>query len=316
MSDIIRNRIPLFPKGARVCFVGDSLTACTFWTELIHEHYLKVYPESELRVYNAAIGGITIPRITKFFDRDIMVWKPTHVVIAFGANDMRMYKGTTEEKINGFTNTLVEFANKFVDKGITPYFVAEPNYSYDNPNDTGSNPLIWWKSVQKAAEILDTYYCDIYSLITPYLKKYFKKIIADGIHFTYEGECLVSKLFLYSQGFDIDIENEEYMLQRENLSYYGDHKNIFDRKLRAMWLAEGALFEVAGIEDATVEEKRQKAMEHMREWYGKEKEAWTDFNYYRAVDYLEMCCNEEFYITRVEDAIDYMIADAKKAKEE
>ncbi len=314
MTEIQRNKIPLFPKGARVCFVGDSLTACTFWTELIHEHYLKVYPDCELRVYNAAIGGITIPRITKFFDKDIMVWKPTHVVIMFGANDMGLHQGSVEERINSFANALCEFARKFTAQGITAYFMVEPNYSYDNDNDTGSNCFVWWKAVQKASEIMDTYYCDLYSLITPYFKKCFNKVIADGIHFTYEGECLVSKLFLYSQGFDIDIENEEYMMQRENLTYYGDHKNIFDRKLRAMWLAEGALFE--DMADVSIEEKRQKAMEHMREWYGKKKEKWTDFYYYRAVDYLEMSYNEEFYRQRIEDGIDYMIEDAKKQKKE
>ncbi len=308
--DMKRDRIPLFPDKSRVCFVGDSLTSCSYWAELIHEHYLKVYPKSEIRMFNGGIGSSSMASITGYLEEDVFVWKPTHVVIAFGANDMGTFSGSPQDKLEKYKAELRRFSKLFTDRGIVVYYLSEPNYSYNNPEATNSNPYLWERGVQEICEEQDTYYCDIFSLITPYMQKYHDRIISDGTHYTYEGECLVSKLFLYSQGFDIDIADDEYMLRREEMTYYGDHKNIFDRKLRAIWLGEQVLF--SNMYTADVEEKYAKAKRIIGEWKtSTEDKWWKEFRYYRAMDYLEYRPHMDFYMERVLEGADCMVEDAK-----
>ncbi len=309
---IKRDKIPIFPNGARVCFVGDSLTAGAVWTQLIHEYYLKQNPECNIRMYNSGIGGATLWSAAKFLDDNVFVWNPTHVVIAFGGNDIKLINGTPKERVEQFKESLRNFSRVFTDRGITVYYLAEPNYDYDKQDADGTNSLILKMGVEQICEEQDTYFCDIYTLFTPYLQNYHDTVIKpDGVHFTYDGECVVAKLFLYSQGFDIDISNDELMLKKEEFSRFGTRKHFFDRRLRLMWLAEQLLFE--DMYASSVEEKFEKARHTITDWRAStETEWWVEMKYYRALDYLEVRPFRDFYVDAVKEAADCMIEDAIK----
>lgn len=79
--------IKKFPDGARVCFVGDSITHCNRFVARIAGFYRDHFPEAKVEFYNCGISGATLGTILSFFDRDVLPFEPTHIVLMIGVND-------------------------------------------------------------------------------------------------------------------------------------------------------------------------------------------------------------------------------------
>ena len=305
MNNTVKN-IPIFPKDARVCFVGDSLTACAFWVDYVFEYYLEKFPKSQLRVYNAGIGSGTIDFSMSYIEENIMIWNPTHVVIMFGANDMLHIHGTYEERALAYENKLRWMTDEFIKRGITVYFSTEP--AYKEPIRNADDMTIVRDVTYKLAQEYDTGVCDFYTTFTPFMENYREIVMdADNLHFSMVGQAVIARLFLASQGFDIDVNNTEEMLKRIELTYFGDRKNIFDRKLRCTWFAEALIL------TAVIGQPLEKKLERL---YGRiptrANGAWGDLEFYRAMDYIEMRPNMDIYIKQVDAAIDLMLEEAAK----
>ncbi len=302
MKNKIQNSIPKFPSGARVCFVGDSLTSCS-WSEYVYEYYLEQCPGTQLRMYNAGIGSATINFIMNYLEEDIFVWNPTHVVIMFGSNDIPHYPGDAEDKAKAFETDMRRLVKEFTDKNITVYFAVAPCYPQSKMNSD-----IYHNVTLKLTEEMNTGVCDFYTLFDPFMKKYHDIVILpDNVHFTQIGEAVIARLFLYSQGFDIDVTDYDAMLKRIDMTYYGDRKNIFDRKLRAMWFAEALI--LTAVINESMENKLKRLYERIPT---RANGAWGDLEFFRAIDYIEIRPNREVYVAQVESAIDLMIEEAAK----
>ena len=76
-----------FPDGARVCFVGDSLVARNQYLPMIIDCYKKTFPDRKIRFFNCGVSGGTAKFAHDSFEDDVMLCKPTHIVVAFGVND-------------------------------------------------------------------------------------------------------------------------------------------------------------------------------------------------------------------------------------
>lgn len=76
-----------FPSNARVCFIGDSITAANLFVSRVMEYYIKHYPEDKVRIFNSGISGATAEGLMKYLDDDVFCHEPTHVVIMTGVND-------------------------------------------------------------------------------------------------------------------------------------------------------------------------------------------------------------------------------------
>ena len=85
----------LFPNGARVCFVGDSITRGGIFIKHIVTYYRTEHPELHVEFYNCGISGGNLGNTIKVFDEDVAIYSPTHVVLAIGGNDAR--KGSLKE---------------------------------------------------------------------------------------------------------------------------------------------------------------------------------------------------------------------------
>ena len=298
-----QKNIPVFPLDARVCFVGDSLTSCSFWVEYVYEYYLEKFPGTQLRVYNSGIGSGTIDFSMSYFEENIMVWNPTHVVIMFGANDMLHIRGTYAERAAAYEASLKGMTEAFLSRGITVYYAIEPFYK-----DRVENCNIIYEVTNKLALEYDTGLCDFYTLFTPFMEKYNDTVMqSDHLHFSDIGECVVARLFLASQGFDIDINNPDEMMKPIQLSYYGDRKNIFDRKLRCIWFSEALI--LVSVVGQPVEKKLERLYNRIPT---RAKGAWDDLAFFRAIDYIEFRPNMDIYIQQVEAAIDLMLEEAAK----
>jgi lysophospholipase L1-like esterase len=74
--------------GDTVVFLGDSITAARTYGKIIENYTLLRFPERAIRFYNAGQGGDTAAGALARFDRDVLVWKPTVVIVAIGLNDI------------------------------------------------------------------------------------------------------------------------------------------------------------------------------------------------------------------------------------
>ena len=79
--------IGIFPKGARVVFAGDSITNGNKYVCHIAEYYKNNLADREVQFFNCGISGCSLGTLIAVFDRDIMYYEPTHIVLTIGVND-------------------------------------------------------------------------------------------------------------------------------------------------------------------------------------------------------------------------------------
>ncbi len=77
-----------FPDHSRVVFVGDSITAAGWWVAHVYDHYLRNFPDADIRMFNTGISGGSVKSALMYFEKNIMVYQPTHAVIMLGMNDI------------------------------------------------------------------------------------------------------------------------------------------------------------------------------------------------------------------------------------
>ncbi len=76
-----------FKQGDRVVWLGDSITAAYTYGRYIETFFLLRRPDLDLTFFNAGIGGHSALDGLNRIDRDVLVHRPTVVVINFGMND-------------------------------------------------------------------------------------------------------------------------------------------------------------------------------------------------------------------------------------
>ncbi|WP_028666397.1 SGNH/GDSL hydrolase family protein [Runella zeae] len=95
---------PIFQKGDRVCFVGNSITNNGEFHHNILLYYVTRFPNEPLHFFNCGISGDVISGIFNRLNDDILVHTPTHVVIMIGMNDVN--RGLYSEKPTTNADTL------------------------------------------------------------------------------------------------------------------------------------------------------------------------------------------------------------------
>ena len=72
-----------FPSGARVAFIGDSITAANLTLQWI----IRSYKGEGIRFFNCGVAGGTADFAVTSYEKDIRRYCPTHAFISFGIND-------------------------------------------------------------------------------------------------------------------------------------------------------------------------------------------------------------------------------------
>ena len=78
----------VFPDGAKVCFVGNSITQAGEYVHYIRGFYATRYPDQKVEFINCGISGDVTGGILARMQPDIMVHKPDYAVIMIGMNDV------------------------------------------------------------------------------------------------------------------------------------------------------------------------------------------------------------------------------------
>ncbi|MBR4933753.1 MAG: hypothetical protein IKZ03_04775, partial [Clostridia bacterium] len=294
--------IPKFPKDARVAFLGDSLTAGSLWTEAIFEYYLKHFPEDNIRMYSVGVGGGTAAFALEHLDEDIMLFEPTHVVVMFSVNDIGGYEGNPIERANKFHDDMKKLTDALIERGMTVYYMCPPASSLHDGWDVQPREIAHMVMKSLAAEY-NSYCCDLYGMMSP-LTGNAEIMLPDLTHFTAIGDSVIARLFLHSQGFDGFSPDEENFYDRIILNYDVDHRKIFNDKIRNIWCT---IRNISTIGD-TVEAKVNRLKERIKT---RANGAWDDFCYYRAVDFIELYPNLDFYLEMVKSDTEMLLEKAK-----
>lgn len=76
-----------FREGDRVVFLGNSITDGGHYHSYIWLYYMTRFPDVNLRVWNAGIGGDTAYDMYKRLDGDVFSKQPSVLMVTFGMND-------------------------------------------------------------------------------------------------------------------------------------------------------------------------------------------------------------------------------------
>ena len=216
----IKMNIPVFPNGARVVFAGDSNINNNRFLCHINEYYRKNMPGRGISFFNCAIAGGTLGTLLAVFDRDIMYYEPTHIVLSIGGNDsgiiyLRDKDETTYDKLaecfENFKKNLVAFEGLCKKNNVTLYFgitLPYAEYQDGSPNVyRGGYALFkhYADTMREFAEKGGYAYCDYHPYITRELM--FKELYRDDhLHLNNLGHYYLAKCFLEGQGFALDTD--------------------------------------------------------------------------------------------------------------
>ncbi|MDH4203439.1 MAG: GDSL-type esterase/lipase family protein, partial [Phycisphaerae bacterium] len=198
-----------------IVFLGDSITAAgvkpTGYVTLTSQGIAKAYPDLNIQVVGAGIGGHKVPDCQKRLDRDVLQKKPTIVVIYIGINDVwhwthpkvvaRGGKGTTPEVFERGLKEMIQTINHVGARAI----LCTPTVIGEKPD--GSNPLDkmldeYSEISRKVAKDTGSQLLDLRKAFIAYLKEHNPNhaekgiLTTDGVHMNDDGNRVLTRLVL------------------------------------------------------------------------------------------------------------------------
>ena len=202
-------------KGDRIVFLSDSVTAAgtrpTGYITLAAKQIELAYPDLNVELIGAGIGGHKVPDCQKRLQTDVLDHKPTIVFIYIGINDVwhwthpkvvaRGKKGTTPEDFESGLREMIKQINATGARVIlcTPTMIGEkPDGS--NPDDARLDQYA--DISRRVAEETSSQLLDLRKAFVSNLKQKTPKnltqgvLTSDGVHMNNAGNELISKLVL------------------------------------------------------------------------------------------------------------------------
>ncbi|MBR3893914.1 MAG: SGNH/GDSL hydrolase family protein [Clostridia bacterium] len=228
-----------FPNGARVCFVGDSITHIGMTLKHIVAYYRTHFPDLHVEFYNCGIGGSTLENVLRVYTEDVEIHHPTHVVLMIGVNDSRhalLSEAPSDMRYQKllaayeqYQKNLETFYALMRERGIeltlcTPVPYAEYQ-SGDSPRLCGGYALVqgYANSVRAFAKEKEIALCDYHAAITRAMQTE-TLYDSDRVHPNERGHFWMASTFLAFQGIDYP--------QPEAASAEVEQWSVISKKLR------------------------------------------------------------------------------------
>ena len=208
-----------FPDRARVCFVGDSITASNEYVAHIAGYYRDNFPSAGVEFYNCGISGATLKTLISVFSEDVAHFHPTHVVLMCGINDAHRHFliRPAPDRYDRMTEAFELYKSRLdIFLGLVKEIAAEPILCTPMPYDEyldsdvkvlrGSYAAMlgYADYIRSVANERGYALCDYHAYasreITISTEPLFKP---DRVHPTLFGHYHMAKCFLQSQGFAI-----------------------------------------------------------------------------------------------------------------
>jgi len=204
-----------FPANARVCFLGDSITANGRYVALIADCYKKLFPDSGIRFFDCGTSGAGTKWLLDTFETDIAPHNPTHVYITVGINDAWIGHFTHNrdaeryrilvERYHLWENNYREIICRCKNIGAEITLVSLPPYAEYQPGESPVYAGVYALTVGYAAAtkaLALEYGCgfvDLHSYLTEKMQT--ENLYAeDRVHPTPKGQLYMAEVILKSQG--------------------------------------------------------------------------------------------------------------------
>ncbi len=206
-----------FPDGARVCFVGDSLTAQNTVQWMTVDCYKRNFPNANIQFFNCGVAGGTAASALLYLEDDVLIHNPTHAVIGFGVNDSSRDTLSLPHSFERYDRLVTAFENykknmrtlcdALIDRGVKVTLCTPPPYDEYHESTTpalvGGYALMlaYAEEARKIAKEKDLPLCDY--------AQYFAREMqmdllynGDHVHPNNHGYYVMGKYFLSLQGLD------------------------------------------------------------------------------------------------------------------
>ena len=208
----------IFPKNARVCFLGSSGTHNNGYVMHVTAYYKKYFPELNVNFFNCGVSGATLKEQLQIVKQDTLSYNPTHVVILMGMNDTE--RDTLVEKrskeryeklklaFENFKNNLDKICDILRENNVE--IVLCTITPYDEYGDYCTAPLkgafalamAYNEYIRGYAKLNGYPLCDYFPYILEKMQS--ERIYCeDSVHFLDEGQYYVAKCFLENQGIEV-----------------------------------------------------------------------------------------------------------------
>lgn len=272
-----------FPKNARVCFLGDSITHGNNFVKRIIAYYKKNYPEDGVKFWNCGVSGGSTTSAQLYMEDDLLPHNPTHVAIMLGVNDSGrdlLAKERTEERdamlkgaYDAYNKKMEAIVDGLLSRGIKVILCTPAPYAEfqktDVPPLPGAHTLItrYAEAVRKLARSRGLDVVDYHARLSElYLDE--ELYGADHVHPNDMGHFRMAECFLWAQGEDpIPYEPIEEITKTAGLTEWADlvskQRNIFAGE----WM-------IVCNYSASYEEKMKIVTDYVNE------KRWGDFQYF------------------------------------
>ncbi|MBR5528396.1 MAG: SGNH/GDSL hydrolase family protein [Clostridia bacterium] len=207
-----------FPDNARVCFVGDSITAAFNYVARVADYYLEKFPDAHVRFFNSGVAGGTARSQRIFLADDTLCHKPTHAVIMVGVNDSaRWVMGNSRSAENyaflvscyeAYKKNLADLCDELEKNGVeitlcTPVPYAEYQPVGQEPFHGGYALIAGYADFCRTLAAQRGYpLCDYHSYVTQKLQTE-NLYNDDRIHPNDKGHHYMAECFLKLQGLEM-----------------------------------------------------------------------------------------------------------------
>lgn len=234
-----------FPKDARVCFIGDSITHNNGFVSRVYDYYHQNLKDRNINVYNCGVGGGRISTALPILEEDVLSHKPTHAVLMFGVNDSdnRFFADErSSERYDKFVNAYEIYQSnlrkicRILKENNVSVILCTPA-PYDEYQECETKPWQggfalmsgYAEAVRNIARELSLPLCDYHKYISRAIQD---ELLynTDRVHPNDKGQYHMAKCFLSFQGFDIG----EYAPIPEYLDTWREKVAV----QRNIWMAE------------------------------------------------------------------------------
>ncbi len=207
-----------FPDGARVAFVGDSITATFEYEAIIANYYMENFPEANVRVYDSGVAGGTARWANIFLQDDILCHKPTHAFVMFGVNDSMRWRMAEKKSVEryeylvsayeGYKAELLKLCESLEANGVEVTLCTPPPYAeYQETAQEaykGGYALLagYAEYCRSLAKEKGYPLCDVHEYLTKKLQS--EDLYRDDhVHPNEKGQYYIAKCMLEHQGLDL-----------------------------------------------------------------------------------------------------------------
>jgi len=91
-----------FEDGAKIVWLGDSITHACLFTRYLEDYALTRYPSRKLEFVNCGVSGDKAMDTLLRFDSDVAIWKPNRILVCLGMNDAG-FSSWNQSYFDGYT---------------------------------------------------------------------------------------------------------------------------------------------------------------------------------------------------------------------